>query len=196
MEEEREPEGVTDWRLFLERLSEALLDDARIREDVPEEVARSGWMGYDGATAEEIAELERHLGVTLPPSYRAFLEVSNGWRDTGAFIYRLWSTREVEWLSVRNQDLIDIFSEYIEATPDPDPESMDADARQIRSALEISDNGDAALLMLNPCVVDAEGEWEAWFYASWAAPNVRRYRSFAHLMRAQLDGFIELRGVE
>ena len=34
--------------------------------------------------------------------------VSNGWRDPRPFIYRLWSTDELELLSVRNQDLVDI----------------------------------------------------------------------------------------
>jgi hypothetical protein len=48
--------------------------------------------------------------------------------------------------------------------------------------LEISDTGDAAILLLNPEVVSDEGEWEAWFFASWL-PGAGRFRSFEELMR-------------
>jgi len=46
-------------------------------------VVASGWLGFPGATEAETAAAEAHLGVTLPPSYRAFLRVSNGWHRPG-----------------------------------------------------------------------------------------------------------------
>ena len=67
----------------------------------------SGWLGYLGAKEEQIAAAEEHLGQRLPPSYRAFLQVSNGWRNAGPFIDRLWSTEEVDWFVTRNQDWIE-----------------------------------------------------------------------------------------
>src|SRR4051812_8176526 len=88
---------------------------------------------FPGATEAEIAGAETHLGVTLPPSYRAFLRVSKGWRDTSPFIDRLWSTDEIEWLSVRNQHLIDVW------TAGDMPDCWEQ--RALPNALEISDWG-------------------------------------------------------
>ncbi len=98
-----------DWRAFLTRLSEEVLRDLEIvdYEDLPEDVATSGWLGYPGATDEEIARAEARLGVMLPPSYRAFLKVSNGWRHVPPFITKMWSTEEIEWFATRRQSWID-----------------------------------------------------------------------------------------
>ena len=32
------------------------------------------------ASEEQIAKLEQKIGIALPPSYRAFLTIHNGWR--------------------------------------------------------------------------------------------------------------------
>ena len=87
-----------DWHGFLIRLSEEALCDPEIIEygELPSEVIASGWLGYPGATDDEIARAEARLGAPLPPSYRAFLRVSNGWRHVPPFSERLWSTEDVE----------------------------------------------------------------------------------------------------
>lgn len=79
-----------DWQSFLKKFSADLLADEDVRESVSARVARSGWLGYKGATEKTIASLERRLGVRLPESYRQFLAASNGWRVTGAFINEVW----------------------------------------------------------------------------------------------------------
>src|SRR5437764_1500142 len=75
---------------------ELLLEPA-VRRHLAPEVIASGWLGYAPASHEQIEGAEKRLGVTLPPSYRAFLLVSNGWRDTGHFIERLWGAGEISW---------------------------------------------------------------------------------------------------
>jgi hypothetical protein len=122
--------------------------------------------------------------VVLPPSYRAFLRVSNGWRCTSPFIDRLWSTEEIEWLSVRNQDLIDIWTE--------DPTFDCWESRYLPTALEISNWGDSALYVLNPRVVRPDGDWEAAFFANWR-PGAQVYGSFQELMEAEYESFRRLR---
>lgn len=84
-----------NWRTFLKRVGKDLLKDIRIREDLPAEAIESGWLGYEGASEETIAALEKRLKKRLPPSYRSFLAVSNGWRNCGPFIYQLWPCSEV-----------------------------------------------------------------------------------------------------
>jgi hypothetical protein len=196
------------WRPFLKQVSRDLLNDVRIREDLPEDVVASAWLGYDGASEDEITALEQRLGKRLPPSYRTFLAETNGWREWGSFIYRLWPCSEVRWFRERNQDWIDayMYPEYEPSYPEgqtpPEPQPLTDEeylvygaeqdpcrfrTEYLQSALEISDTGDSAILLLNPEVVNSDGEWEAWLLANWL--GAARYRSFRELMQAEHESF-------
>lgn len=121
--------AVFQWRSFLERFSSDLLANEHIRTTLLPDVVTSGWLGFDPATESEITALERRLGVSLPPSYRQFLGVTNGWRCTGPFVYRLWSTAEVTWLSERHQqDIIDPWLKDADAYDIPDDECISVTA--------------------------------------------------------------------
>jgi SMI1 / KNR4 family (SUKH-1) len=183
-----------DWKAFLTQWSRDLLQDDEIAHDLPADVVASGWLGYSGATEDQIAALEARLGTRLPPSYRAFLAVTNGWRNTTPFIDKLWSTDEVEWFAVRNQDWIDAYVEpMIDLPPITDAEyfvygdeqsSVHFRTEYLQAALEISEIGDSAIYLLNPQIVTPEGEWEAWFLANWQ-PGATQYRSFLKMMQEE-----------
>lgn len=128
-----------------------------------------------GATEDQIAVLETRIGKSLPPSYRAFLAVSNGFNYPDGSIDRIRPAEEVDWLAVENQELIDIWL-------NPEMVELDPEIVHFKTTLQISDEGDAAFMLLNPNVIDeATGEWEAWFFASWV-PGETKYPSFQHLM--------------
>ena len=59
----------------------------------------------------------------------------------------------------------------------------------LQTALEISDSIESAVYLLNPQVVTVDGEWEAWFLASWE--GARRYRSFWEMMQDEHRRFLE-----
>ncbi|ESA34182.1 cell wall assembly cell proliferation coordinating knr4 [Leptolyngbya sp. Heron Island J] len=182
---------------------------------LPTEVIESGWLGYPGATEELIVQTEVRLQTTLPPSYRNFLKVSNGWRQTTPFIYRMWSIEEVEWFSIRNPTWLEQFilenNEIQQAQSHNNnglscpQEISDRDyfvygERQdcsklrieyLRNTLEISDRGESSIYLLNPQVVTGNGEWEAWFFGDWL-PGADRYRSFREMMQAEYKIFLEL----
>ena len=193
--------AITDWRPFLEKWSRELIE-AGAYPQLAREVVESGWLGFPGATAEQLDVAEARLGVTLPPSYREFLTVTNGWRQTGTSIWRMWSTEEIDWFRARNADWIDAYvnpfggleglsltdEEYLVYGKSQD--SVRFRVEYLESALEISDEGDSAIYLLNPEVVTADGEWEAWFFANWL-PGASRYRSFAELMEAEYRTFRE-----
>lgn len=61
----------------------------------------------------------------------------------------------------------------------------------LQTALEVSAVGDSAIYLLNPKVLDADGEWEAWFFADWL-PGAIRYRSFREMMQGERDRFLAL----
>jgi len=180
-----------DWKTFLVEFSNELLKIGEIRDSLPEEVVEQGWMGYSGARDSEIEDLENRLGIQLPYSYRKFLEVSNGWRNTGYFINHVWSTREVTWFRERHSDWINAYTipfhgapalsdeEYLVYGDEQDPVLFRTE--YLETALEISDIGDDAIYLLNPEIKNDEGEWEAWFFANWN-PGAVRYPSFQILM--------------
>jgi hypothetical protein len=203
-----------NWDSFLKRWSQEILNSlGNDQGNLPPDVLESGWLGYPGATDEQIAMAEARLGITLPPSYRDFLQVTNGWRQTTPFIYRIWSVEDIDWFPVRHQDWIDGFldrwgSSAIETsnagspTPSiPDQQYFvygeEQDCSQIRveylhTALEISEKENSAIYLLNPQVITAGGEWEAWFFGDWL-PGADRYPSFQLLMQAEYENFLELR---
>jgi hypothetical protein len=90
----------------------------------------------------------------LPPSYRAFLKCSNGWRNTGFFIDRLWSTDDLEWFRVRHQEWISDWNlgEAHDATTNPGQPTGGGsyEGAALPFTLEISDVGDSAIYLLNP----------------------------------------------
>ena len=190
-----------NWRNFLDQFSQSLLNDDIIRAQQSQETLNSKWLGFPAASIQEINNVEARLGVSLPPSYRQFLQTSNGWRNSGAFIYRVWSTTEIAWFKERHQTWIDAYigpkpiqptisdQAYFVYGEEQDPITLRVE--YLPTALEISDVGDACIYLLNPKVVTEEGEWEAWFFANWL-PGAARYRSFQELMEAQYRDFLAL----
>ena len=77
----RKGKPTFNWRRFLKRASRDMLKDVNIREDRPDEMVAASWLGYKGASETAILALEKRLGTSLPPSYRSFLAVSDGWRN-------------------------------------------------------------------------------------------------------------------
>lgn len=212
--------AVFDWKSFLWRWSEAILEsmDGDERAALPQEVVESGWLGFPGASEKQIAQTEARLRVKFPPSYREFLKVTNGWRQTTPFIRRLWSTEGIERFALRHQKWIDDFTHQNDNAPlDLDgaialddfweaPSVSDADyfiygdeqdcsklrVEYLKTAIEISDVGESSIYLLNPQVVTEDGEWEAWFFGDWL-PGADRYPSFQAMMEAEYQNFLELR---
>ncbi len=212
--------GAFNWESFLRCWSQAILESMEASQfaQFPPEAIAAGWLGYPGATEAQIAQAERRLQLRLPPSYREFLKVSNGWRQTTPFIRRLWSTEEIERFATRHSKWIEAFIEHHETAHlsfDPEaeldefweaPSVSDQDyfvygenqdcsklrVEYLQTAIEISDVGESFVYLLNPQVETEDGEWEAWFFGD-CLPGADRYRSFQELMQAEYQNFLELR---
>lgn len=187
-----------DWETFLRGWSEAMLASSHAKE-IAEDVARSGWLGFAPATEEELLETEGRLGIALPPSYREFLKVSNGWGRTTFAIERVWGTKEINWFRKKHKDWVDAFTQgssaYGPRDEAPDEEYFayeqwveDFRPKHFRETLQISEVGDSAVYLLNPQVISKDGEWEAWVFANWL-PGAHRYRSFREMMEAEYNQF-------
>lgn len=220
---------ATDWRSLLAATAPLLLEDVRVLEMLSPEERAAGTLDAPGANEQQIAAAEARLGVRLPPSYRAFLETSNGWGASNGFAGRLCSAEQVEWYATHNQDRIDSWTQGL-GTADKldaaDPfgtadlfgeadeldetdlfgeadeldetdrilDDTDIPPEHLQAALMVSEEDDGVIL-LNPRQVGPDGEWEAWFLASWI-PGVRRARSFWDLMQATLVSLQEQRAYD
>ncbi len=188
-----------DWNSFLHQWSVTVLQSASLAANVPPQVVASRWLGYPGATEAEIMQAEARLEVTLPLSYRAFLGVSNGWHSTGSFLHMLWPLEKVERFSKRHQPWIDVYVEGRKGLPPvTDEEYLVYGEDQaeglfrpeyLQTALEISARESDGVFLLNPQIVTAKGEWEAWFFANWLS-GAERYRSFLEMMQAEYEDIL------
>ncbi|MGW3008301.1 SMI1/KNR4 family protein [Streptomyces sp. NPDC001219] len=179
------------WRPFLKRWSEEWIAGHEPEREgaLAEETVRDGWLGFGPAGGDEVAAAEARLGRTLPPSLREFLLTTNGWRDTGNFIYRLAGASELAWLAeTEDSSWIDAYrdTEFTDEGEEPESEIL---ARSLRLSLE----GDAAVMLLDPEDVDERGEWAGYWLASWSGRGPERFDSFYDLMHDQYAGFHQLR---
>jgi SMI1 / KNR4 family (SUKH-1) len=77
----------------------------------------SRWLGYKPATEAEVERLERRLGYRLPPSFRAFLLTTNGWRKTSPFVERVRPAGKAEWLEIDDPQLLEMLEFGVDAEP-------------------------------------------------------------------------------
>jgi hypothetical protein len=187
-----------DWQSLLARWSAEWLRIEEYAVTLPDEVLQSGWLGFPPASEEAIRAAEQRLCVALPPSYRVFLLVSDGWRRTSSFIDRLFSVQEIdrfaslnpEWLAVWTRKLSGVSEAEHRRYGDP-AHDITFCTEYLHEAIQISHEGDQAVYLLNPAIVAPDGEWEAWLFASWM-PGARRYPSFWALMQAEYASFRQL----
>lgn len=194
---------MANLRTLLTDISREQLAASWIAEKVSEYKTAAGWLGEPGATEAEISLAEQRLGVRLPPSYRAFLKETNGFDHIGYFIYRLYNAAEIDWFRVRNQDWIDAYQKGIDkyqGGEDISPEEHLANpgdtvrfrTAYLSSCLQISAEGDSAVVLLNPEVINDEGEWETWFFANWS-PGAERFPSFNDYVESELKTIKDIR---
>lgn len=166
-------------RGFLERWSREWVSAHDPERDLPlDDEVRAGWLGFEPASEAELEAAEQRLGRALPPSLRAFLRLTNGWKDAGTSVYRLAGTAELAWL----RDTTD--AHWAEA--------YGGDERIARS-LRLSLAGDACVLFLDPMDVGPGGEWAAYELASWSGMGPVRHDSFDKLMRRLYASFHAVR---
>ncbi|QIQ02506.1 SMI1/KNR4 family protein [Streptomyces liangshanensis] len=183
-----------DWRPFLVRWSEEWADacePGKLYEE-DQRAKDTRWLGFAPASAARIGALEERLGRRLPPSYRTFLEVSDGWRHAGGFIELLAGTEAARWF----EDEGGFGAWYREdLREDSTPEEV-LFAGMWERALQLDVESDLTYVLLDPLDVDADGEWAVHCYRSWAGDMPVRYASFREFMEAMHREFHQLRAGE
>lgn len=159
------------------------------------------WPGSPALSEEHLLSVENRLKIKLPPSYRAFLLVSNGWRRASREVPVLRPVEKIEWFKKEHRDWVQAYVDPMQGMGALLPaeqdyfnyggeKSSDFEPKHLAHALCISEIGDDAVLLLNPMVIWPDGEWEAWLFANWI-PGAIRYRSFADWMRHEHAGLTD-----
>ncbi|MFF9773902.1 SMI1/KNR4 family protein [Streptomyces sp. NPDC013978] len=181
-----------DWQSFLRAWSEEWADslpDDEARDEDDETARRARWLGFPPASEERITAMEERLGRRMPPSYREFLAVSDGWRHAGGFVWLLAGTGDARWHD-NASGLADLFEEYLDEDAGPE-ERQEADLW--RRGLQLDVESDVTHVLLDPEDVDENGEWAVYTWSSWRAAPPERHADFAAFMREMYREFHSLR---
>ncbi|MCF4970538.1 SMI1/KNR4 family protein [Nostoc sp. CMAA1605] len=187
--------SVLDWQIFMEAWNEKLFagklaENIESYSDWFSEAVSQKKCGKQGASVAEILELEHRLGKTLPPSYKNFLLYSNGWVILNEYC-TLLGTKDVDWFYTLNQEWVDVWHGIERDEVDDETyflygrhqDPCHIRTRYMKTALQISTDEDGYVYLLNPMVIDEQGEWEAWDFGNKIA-GAYRYRTFWDMMQA------------
>ncbi|MEV0259837.1 SMI1/KNR4 family protein [Streptomyces sp. NPDC050617] len=181
-----------DWRSFLLRWSGEWADslpDSKTRDEDDKAARRARWLGFPPAPEERIAAMEARLGRRMPPSYREFLKVTDGWRHAGGFVWLLAGTKDAHWHN-NESGLADMFEEHLDEDAEPE-ERQEADVW--RRGLQLDVESDVTHVLLDPEDVGEDGEWAVRTWASWRAEPPDRHANFLDFMRDMYREFHSLR---
>ncbi|MFF9625023.1 SMI1/KNR4 family protein [Streptomyces griseosporeus] len=181
-----------DWRSFLLGWSAEWADSlpaGATRSEDDEAARRERWLGFPPASEARIAAMEERLGRRMPPSYREFLKVSDGWRHAGGFVWLLAGTDGARWHDDAS-GLADSFEEYLDEDAGPQERR---EATVWRRGLQLDVESDALYVLMDPEDVDEHGEWAVYTWAGWRAAPPERHGAFLEFMRAMHREFHALR---
>lgn len=184
------PELVAAWAEFLRGQAE--------------EVRPAPWPLRAPATEEMITAAETRLGVRLPPSYRAFLAVSDGIEaveiddelGSAPWAPGFLGTADLAWYRDVNPEMVEIWSasdhpehdEHRQPAPNEGPVQDIFCPDCFPQTLAICPEDDyLGVLLLNPANRDAAGEWEFWEFAN-NIPGALAWSSFPDYLAWQVRG--------
>jgi hypothetical protein len=172
-----------NWHDFLGRWQEEWVPRADEDDDGGQNVVPLGGPGADEAA---IAAAEERLGRRLPPSYREFLAVSDGWHvDQTAGVYQLGGAADIDWF----RDPFDMTPLYEQNLGDNPREEDVLLAGMWQRALRLETDSDMSYALLDPGDSDQDGEWALYVYKGWSGEFPDRYSSFRTYMEAMYCGF-------
>ncbi|MGW7256422.1 SMI1/KNR4 family protein [Streptomyces sp. NPDC054834] len=175
--------GSFNWQAFLRRWQDEWVPRADEDEDGGQTVVPPGRPGADEAA---IAAAEERLGLRLPPSYREFLAVSDGWHvDETAGVYQLGGAADIGWFQ-DPYDMTPLYEQHLGSNPSREDVLL---AGMWQRALRLETDSDMSHALLDPGDSDQDGEWALYVYKGWSGELPDRYPSFRAYMEAMYRDF-------
>lgn len=165
----------------MRRWSFELCDDEAFALTQDDSVIESGWTGAEPVAEGELRDREHRIGRTLPPSYRSFLQTTNGYVGGGS-VPRIRPAREVKGFVNDEFEWVDIWIETAGAgTPLTVAEHVatrgqdvvNARWQLLSDAIQVSDTYDGAVYRCAP--PSATARFSSWWdllneeYRTWQA---------------------------
>ena len=189
--------ALHDWKRLLTAWNK-LVFSCELEDFIEPDVADKRWLGNTPATDAEIAVLESRLGLTLPPSYRAFLQFSNGWNGTEETpeVPILLPTNEVDRFSKLSPDALESWQIGIVNRISPeDYRTMASMPDQLfpmeflENSIQIAEPVDNVYVLLIPDMI-REQEFEVWSIAAWFNGPLP-YPSFWQFMQKEYQDCVD-----
>jgi len=135
------------------------------------------------ATPADLDALAARIGKPLPPSYRAFLEASNGMVYVAPLnVVTLLPANSVVALTRDNFPGIEVWFAMPDAAVPLDPAAGGPlPGRALERAWVISSIEDGDAYFIFPDLAGADGEWPVWFFGP-KNPGAYGYRSFGDML--------------
>ncbi|GGZ17186.1 SMI1/KNR4 family protein [Streptomyces nitrosporeus] len=179
--------SIDNWQTFLDRWSEqwVAVQDGADPEEIDEEALEAGGLGFPPLDEAGTAALEERLGTVLPPSYRAFLQASDGWRYAGGGVYLLAGSAGVWWHG-DPMGMKLLYERQLDERSRPSEVLM---AGMWDRALQLALDSDMTDVLLDPGDVGEDGEWAVYVYKGWSGEYPERYDSFTRYMEEAYRDF-------
>ncbi|MER7988159.1 SMI1/KNR4 family protein [Streptomyces noursei] len=175
-----------NWHDFLTRWQDEWVPRDGADEDADEVQGGGVLLGRPGAEEAAIVAAEERLGRRLPPSYRAFLAVSDGWHVGQVVgVYQLGGTADIDWFGDPH-DMTPLYEESLGDTPGRAEVLL---AGMWQRALRLETDSDITNALLDPGDSDEDGEWAVYVYKGWSGESPCRYPSFRAYMEAMYREF-------
>ena len=141
---------------LLKKISQLAIELGDPMRTISEYQRKSGWLGEPPATVEEIKAVENKLNVKLPPDYKTFVMLSNGFAspiDTEPTFEKL---SDIDFLKNIDQNLVEIWNK---------DGLVDIAKTLSRSILIAGINEEQYFLLVPPFL--KEDKWKYWKFANW-----------------------------
>src|SRR5215470_564183 len=94
------------WAEFLQRWSgEAIAHADAVDLEVTPRMRASGWIGAPPASAADIAAAQARLERSLPPTYLAFLAITDGWPVLSFDFAQVRPVAKLDWVAAADPGL-------------------------------------------------------------------------------------------
>jgi hypothetical protein len=190
-----------DWKTLLNSIEQTVLNDKDYDYIFRLFLEKPATILNQPGTLQDIQLLESRLEMTLPPSYKEFLSVSNGLKILSTTYWNIFPAEQVNFLRDFDPHLVSVWDKDIFNVDDEEyfiygeeQNSTCLRGYYMKSCLAVSGWGDAAIILLNPEVKFNE-EWEAWAFANWY-PGAYRFKSFWDLVNSEFQTSIQVKNLD
>lgn len=167
--------GDQSWKSILEQISVLTIKDAP--SCYSQERIKSKWLGTAPATEKEIVAAEKKLGIKLPPDYRDFLKVTNGFDRPILISPPLLPVAEIALLSTVDDLASDFVAQVLDWSPDKYKDLS-------KDCILISASDEEEQVLLFP---KKDNTWECWSLVIPGGCGEQSFPGFRYYMESQLQ---------